>query len=81
MFPQKKEKVLIFFWECIVSENVHNQLMGGIGNSTVGRKVLGPCYMSRRPAHLNNTTNILRKSGMSHGMGSYGIFSWATQCQ
>lgn len=67
MFPQKREKVLIFLGECIVSENVHNQLMGGIGNSTVGRKVSGPCYMSRRPAHLNNTINILRKSAMSHG--------------
>jgi len=40
--------------------------MGGIGNSTVGRKVSGPCYMRRKPAHLN-TTNILRKSEMSHG--------------
>ena len=43
MLPQKTEKTSIFFWECIVSENVHNQPMGGIGNSTVGRKVSGPC--------------------------------------
>lgn len=66
MLPQNTAKALIFFWECIVSEYVHNQPMGGIGNSTVGRKVLGLSYMRRRPAHLN-TTNILWKSGMSHG--------------
>ena len=65
MLPQKNRKSIKFFGKYIVSENVHNQPMEGIGNSTVGRRVPGPCYMRRRPAHLN-TTNILRKSGMNH---------------
>ena len=32
--------------------------MGGIGNSTVGRRVSGPCYMKKKPAHHNTTKTV-----------------------